>query len=150
MKYTNSQLSQMVKQLRADNRVGHPALDGLRWASSSIRLMRDGTVCQGHVAYGPHPGRSRDRSPLWLGIITQGPKEKSGQRYWLAYAGASPVLASAEVSQKLYTRTLDGFTPTEECLSKFNLLPSTQVEEDLLEQIKPQVADSALEQALSL
>jgi hypothetical protein len=148
MKRTNSQLSDLARNLPAGNRVGHPKLDGLRWASSSVRLLRSGVVCQGHIAYGPNPGRSRDRSPLWLGIVTQGPAENRGQRYWIVYAGASPALASSAVSQRLYERTLKGFEPMEQRSNKFNLLPATQVEQELIDQLQPQKTESALAQVI--
>lgn len=149
MKHTDSQLTEMIKKLRPGNRTGHPGLDGLRWASSSIRLDRDGVVCQGHVAYGVRPGKPAGTPPVWLGIVCQGPRENCGQRYWVVYAGSSPVLASSEVSQKLYQRTLSGFDLLEPRNNHFNLMPSAQVEEELLDQIRCGSAPSFLEQVIT-
>jgi len=150
MKHTDSQLSDFAKRLPAGNRVGHPRLDGLRWASSSVRLTRSGSVCQGHVAYGPYPGRSRNQSTVWLGIVTHGPAENRGQRYWIVYSGPSPVLASSSVSQRLYDRTLKGYEPVEFRSNTFNLLPAVQVESDLLEQMQPLAVPSALAQVMGV
>lgn len=149
MKHTNSELVEFVNQLKVGNRVGHQRLNDLRWASSSIRLLRNGEVCQGHVAYGPDPRRRGKAPSSWLGIVAQGPEENSGQRFWIVYAGHNPVLASSEVSQRLYQRTLKGFVPdSTERLNNFNLHPSDQVEEDLLQQLQSKPVASALESIL--
>jgi len=148
MKHTNSELTEFVNQLKVGNRVGHQRLNNLRWASSSIRLLRDEEVCQGHVAYGPDPRRSKSPS-VWLGIVAQGPEDNSGQRFWVVYSGHNPSLASSEVSQRLYQRTLKGFKPdSTERLNNFNLHPSDQVEADLLDQLQSKPAASALESIL--
>jgi len=145
MKRTNSEMSNMVRRLRVGNRTSNSKLDGLRWASSSVRLSRNGQVCQGHVAWGRDPRRPRSADQVWLGIVSQGPEHNPGQRYWIVYAGHNPVLASSEVSQRLYQRTLKGFIPDSTAkMNSFNLLPSDQVEEDLLEQLQPKPTESAL------
>lgn len=149
MERTNSELTELVNQLKVGNRVGHNRLDNLRWASSSIRLLRDEEVCQGHVAYGLKPSGSRAAAPVWLGIVAQGPQSNTGQRFWVVYAGHSPALASSAVSQKLYQRTLSGFNPdSTKKMNTFNLHPADQVETDLLEQISSKPASSALESIL--